>query len=567
MIRTFAKKLQKEIALDLFSVTLTHNNASSIPLYIMNGAVDFINDLDLFNIYIKSYEESYYKLKIFEEGIFKYLSDVFHCKDPVWTADPYYFALNVTIDVSDDYDTTPVFENGFIEIEANSKIAFRELYLTHQDVLVNVYPELFLYTTPEGELKRKKPIAITLQTTDDCNLRCDYCYQINKSHHVMSIEMANRAIDFLLNLDTHTTYANPDKYPAIALELIGGEAMMHPHLIDHIIRTTLSKMINTNHPWLKTIQMHVGTNGVNYFAPPVFAVYEKWRNVLNISITVDGNKKLHDKCRLFPDGSGSYDLAHKALMYELEHGYGPSTKITLAPDNIVYIKDAIIDLINEGIPHIWFNAIYEHTWTGEEASRYLTELKAIADYIIDNNLYNHVEVSIFRESKQYRPMTNNDSNWCGGDGSMLTIDYKGDMYNCIRYMESSLGDDQPPLIIGNINDGIGFTEESIKNVNCMQCINRRSQSTDECYYCPIADGCAWCSAYNYQAFGTPNIRSTNICNIHKANALGTAYFMNRIYEKEDSVERMTLDWVDPALFKSVIGDANLNSVIHLKTED
>jgi hypothetical protein len=37
---------------------------------------------------------------------------------------------------------------------------------------------------------------------------------------------------------------------------------------------------------------------------------------------------------------------------------------------------------------------------------------------------------------------------------MISVDYKGDIYPCIRYMESSLGNEVPPVIIGNVYDGV-----------------------------------------------------------------------------------------------------------------
>ena len=61
----------------------------------------------------------------------------------------------------------------------------------------------------------------------------------------------------------------------------------------------------------------------------------------------------------------------------------------------------------------------------------------------------------------------------------------------------------------------------------MSCITRRSQSTDECYYCPIASGCGWCSAYNYEVFGTPDQRATFICIMHKARALANVYYWRK----------------------------------------
>jgi len=39
---------------------------------------------------------------------------------------------------------------------------------------------------------------------------------------------------------------------------------------------------------------------------------------LSFSISIDGNKQLHDSCRIFPDGSGSYDIAMAGVKHWTE---------------------------------------------------------------------------------------------------------------------------------------------------------------------------------------------------------------------------------------------------------
>ena len=82
--------------------------------------------------------------------------------------------------------------------------------------------------------------------------------------------------------------------------------------------------------------------------------------------------------------------------------------------------------------------------------------------------------------------------YSGGTGLMLSMDPDGYLYPCIRYMESSLGTDVKPLRIGHVDTGIAQTECDKKCVDCLNAVTRRTQSTDECYYCPIAAGCSWC---------------------------------------------------------------------------
>ena len=57
---------------------------------------------------------------------------------------------------------------------------------------------------------------------------------------------------------------------------------------------------------------------------------------------------------------------------------------------------------------------------------------------------------------------------------MIGVDYKGDIYPCIRYMETSCKKGVEPYIIGNINEGINIKPEHCDRISCLSCITRRS---------------------------------------------------------------------------------------------
>lgn len=113
--------------------------------------------------------------------------------------------------------------------------------------------------------------------------------------------------------------------------------------------------------------------------------------------------------------------------------------MTLSPDNISYTYDALINLINEGYSIIPFNCIYEEGWDYSHAEILYKELKKVANHFIKNNLYNKINIRMFNENN-FTPLSENENqNWCGGvDMKMIAFNYKGDIYPCIRYMESSL---------------------------------------------------------------------------------------------------------------------------------
>lgn len=320
------------------------------------------------------------------------------------------------------------------------------------------------------------------------------CYQIAKQEHVMSWEVAKQFCDLLLDsTEENNEYINPEISNGLIMEFIGGEPFLAIELIDKICDYMIDQMITRQHPWATRFMISICSNGVLYFDPRVQAFMEKHKHHLSFSISIDGCKELHDACRVFPDGSGSYDIAMAGVEHFREHFKGKmGSKMTLAPGNIDYTFKAVKSLIENGYDEINLNCVYEKGWTTEHAKILYDELCKVADYIIENDLFHKVELSIFND-RFFQPKEETDlDNWCGGLGSMLSCDWKGDLYPCIRYMESSLGDDCEPLKVGHVSRGLVKTDEEKELMRCMNCVTRRSQSTDECFYCPIAEGCSWC---------------------------------------------------------------------------
>jgi sulfatase maturation enzyme AslB (radical SAM superfamily) len=120
--------------------------------------------------------------------------------------------------------------------------------------------------------------------------------------------------------------------------------------------------------------------------------------MISFCVSIDGNKELHDSCRIDLNGKGSYDRAIAAVHHYREHyDHGITSKMTLAPSNIHYTYDAIVNLINEGYDEIFLNCVFEKGWELSHAKIFYNELIKLADYIIDNNLNDKVYISLFEE--------------------------------------------------------------------------------------------------------------------------------------------------------------------------
>ena len=224
----------------------------------------------------------------------------------------------------------------------------------------------------------------------------------------------------------------------------------------------------------------------------------------------------------------------------------------------------MISLFQNDYIYINANCIYEDVWNYDYAKILYQKLRNVADYLINNDLELTKGTSILSLEPNKQKRTD-EKNWCGGNGKMLAVNYSGNFYPCIRYMESSLGKDIEPYVIGNVYDGIGKTEtekEKLKNLD----ITVSSQSTQECLDCPISNGCGWCTAYNYQLYGTVNKRCTSICPMHKARVLANYYYQNKVYKKHNESTRFSFD-LDYTEALKIIDQNELDYLLELSKND
>lgn len=407
---------------------------------------------------------------------------------------------------------------------------FRIYNESYNDGIAKAYPELFenrhqddVGTGNDGDIFVHN---FTFQTTERCSLNCTYCYQFNKSPMRMNFDTAKKFIDNLL--EDKYGYINRYNSPAIIIEFIGGEPLLEIELTRKIYEYFLEKCYELDHPWFALHRLSICSNGLAYFDDAVQDFFNEYAQMISFNISIDGNRELHDACRIQPNGEGSYDIGMAALNhYNAHHTPERNSKMTLAPSNIKYLFDSVIDFINNDMHSINLNCIFEEGWNRKTATEEYYQLKKLADYLIDNDL-EHLFISIFNERPEGPQPPTNDGNFCGGTGSMLAMRPNGDFYPCLRYMPSSVGPNVKDLCIGNVNSGIVGREQDSEILSMLDYITRRSQSNDVCYGCPIGNDCAWCSALAHTVYGTPDKRPMFICIQMIAEALANVYYWNRL---------------------------------------
>lgn len=141
---------------------------------------------------------------------------------------------------------------------------------------------------------------ITLQVTQQCNLRCEYCIYSgdagnyrNRTHQnkKMSLEMAKKGIDFLI---AHSQESN-----RIDVGFYGGEPLLEFELIKKCIEYAKEQAEG------KKIAFSITTNATLLTEEIIKYLSE---NDIMITISLDGPKEIHNKNRKFAgSGTGSFD--------------------------------------------------------------------------------------------------------------------------------------------------------------------------------------------------------------------------------------------------------------------
>jgi len=154
-------------------------------------------------------------------------------------------------------------------------------------------------TAMEGFMDEMNRINTTLEVMValnlDCNLACVYCFEgQRKGKHYLSEGTASRIVNFLA--------ANLDGRDALRLTLYGGEPLLSMDMISTLCEGTRALADEKE----AAFRANIVTNGTLLTRSNA----EKLNSlgVRSASVTLDGPEKIHDTCRPFHGGKGSFEV-------------------------------------------------------------------------------------------------------------------------------------------------------------------------------------------------------------------------------------------------------------------
>lgn len=401
----------------------------------------------------------------------------------------------------------------------------------------------------EYEIRKRtgEMIEITFQVTDECNLRCTYCYETNKKNKKMTKEMAFEFIDKFFPIDDehyfNGYFLGDTNKKFFVLNFFGGECLLEIDLINEIIEYFEKKCkenLELYQERLDCYQIIIQSNGVLLRTPKVVEFLDKYENKfvhwgdvvrqrkLRTFITVDGCQEFHDKCRVFKDtGKGSWQIVHDNIKWYIDrYGHEPETKGTITHDTLPLLYKSYLAYKEMGFHNIKITLINKpNEFTEEDKKIAREQYTKIAKDLLSypNEDYHFV---LFDFDKEMMESDTCGIGNCGTNGGGIAIDYSGNLFCCFHFTSASIPEWLRPLYnIGTLKDGITRLDR-IEEIRKAFDINKHG--SDKCFTCESFNLCTFCPAENYTFTGNIENDGHYDCEINKIqNAIGLYYKYKR----------------------------------------
>ncbi|MFW5895102.1 MAG: radical SAM protein, partial [archaeon] len=291
--------------------------------------------------------------------------------------------------------------------------------------------------------------TMSLVMTENCSLRCDYCFCGKKQSREIDFKKAKKAVDWFLKPSVSDGKAN-------SMNFWGGEPMLKWDLIKKVVEYTKSKKEGLN--------FSLTTNGMHFDEKTIEEMVEYEVGAL---ISLDGGPESHNKHRKLPNGEGSYHIIEKNLKRYLKYRPNANVRISLSKDNLKNFSNDLKHIYNLGFRNIFWSLVYEADWNHKDAKILKNEYYKIAEFYIKKvKEGDPFGVKMFRDGWREMLYPNKNSYFCGAARTYVGVGVDLRIYPCHRFddFENKQTAEKEEFCIGTIEKGI--TKPDIRKMFC-----------------------------------------------------------------------------------------------------
>ena len=281
-------------------------------------------------------------------------------------------------------------------------------------------------------------MQLTLHVTNQCNLRCKYCF-VELGPERMPREVAFAAVK--LGMEDKSTSG---------LLFYGGEPLLERQLIYDVVDYANSVKKKTGH----TFYYKMTTNGTL-----LDEEFLKFAEKCNLTIGFSFDGLAQDDCRLFPDGSGSFAILEEKIPLLLKYQPYAIGMSVVDPSTVHKTSDIIKFLFDKGFRYLHMGVNYCRTapWSREVMATLESEYKKIAEMYIN---WARAEKKFYISSFDMKILSHLKGEKYNADRSRMAVNQpsvapNGKIYSASRYLGN------PAFEIGDVFAGIDLDKQKM----------------------------------------------------------------------------------------------------------
>jgi uncharacterized protein len=337
--------------------------------------------------------------------------------------------------------------------------------------------------------------SIDVQFTEECNLRCNYCFVREKRVNRFTAEMGKRALDFMV--------MNSGATKNLHYTFFGGEPMLEFDSMYEVIKYSDEVAKSTG----KKIIFSATTNGILFNEDNL----KKSQGKVNYLISIDGDEKTHNKHRITKNGEGSFKHVFSKLALVKKFQPWMGARITVCPDTVSDLYNNVDFLYRNGINQFIIGASIEMDWDEKALHIYEEQFRMLGDYHIARTANEEPFRMNFFEKEPSELDCLNGVWGCWAGRNHVIITYNGDIYPCSKFigLESY---NCSEFHLGNIFEGI--TNLSARE----KLFNMKGHLFKSCQDCAEIESCTGgCPADNYSVNRDLYVPCGTGCSMTKIN--------------------------------------------------
>ena len=300
-------------------------------------------------------------------------------------------------------------------------------------------------------VQRPEPVikAMCLHVAHDCDLRCAYCFasqgDFKGQRALMELETGKRALDFLI--------AHSGNRRNLEVDFFGGEPLLNFDVVKAL--TLYGKQRNEETG--KNIRFTITTNGVALDDEKIDFLNE---HMVNIVMSLDGRKEVHDRMRPTRNGKGSYDLVLSNFKRLVSQRKDKDSFIrgTFTGYNLDFDRD-VLHFFDEGFETVSMEPVVtdeslDYAIREEHLPEILAGYERLAKAFLERERENpRLKFFHFLVDLDNGPCLAKKRMGCGAGTEYISVTPAGEIYPCHQFVG------EKEFLIGNLDDGITNTEK------------------------------------------------------------------------------------------------------------